>query len=66
MTFIVDVKLEGALREVCVKIWLKVRYMDDGTTPMPPVKPGWRWVVVEGSLKFCVLYPMESRGPGGL
>ena len=56
---IFDVKWEGALRELCVQIWLNSRYMDDGRTAMPPLKPGVRWV--DGLLKFCIRWEREDQ-----
>ena len=59
MMQIFDVKWEGALRELCVQIWLNSRYMDDGRTAMPPLKPGWRWV--EQSLQYCIRWEREDQ-----
>ena len=59
MMQIFDVKWEGALRDLCVKIWLNCRYMDDGRTAMPPLKPGWRWW--GGSLTFCIKWEREDQ-----
>ena len=35
------------------------RYMDDGRTAMPPLKPGWRWV--EQSLQYCIRWEREDQ-----
>ena len=59
MMQIFDVKWEGTLKDLCIKIWLNCRYMDDGRTAMPPLKPGWRWM--EGSLKFCTKWEREDQ-----
>ena len=59
MMQIFDVKWEGVLRELCVKIWLNSRYMDDGRTALPPIKPGWRWT--DNSLKYCINWEQEDQ-----
>ena len=59
MMQIFDVKWEEQLRDLCIKIWLNTRYMDDGRTAMPPLRPGWRWD--EGSLKYCVRWEKEDQ-----
>ena len=59
MMQIFDVKWEGLLRELCVKIWLNSRYMDDGRTALPPIKPGWRWT--DNSLKYCINWEQEDQ-----
>ena len=59
MMQIFDVKWEEQLRNLCIKIWLNTRYMDDGRTAMPPLRPGWRWD--EGSLKYCVRWEKEDQ-----
>ena len=56
---IFDGKWEGRLRELCLKIWLYSRYMDDGRAAMPPIKPGWRWI--GSSLKYCVKWEQEDQ-----
>ena len=47
---IFDVKWEEVLTNLRLVTWLISRYMDDGRTYMPPLKPGWRWK--GGTLKF--------------
>ena len=56
---IFDVKWEDLLRELDIQIWLAIRYMYDGRTAMPPLKPGWRWEY--GSLKFCIKWEREDQ-----
>ena len=45
--------------ELCIKIWLNTRYMDDGRTAMPPIRPGWRWI--NGSLLFNLKWEREDQ-----
>ena len=59
MMQIFDVKWEGRLRELCIKIWLNTRYMDDGRTAISPLKPGWRWV--DGQLQFRIRWEREDQ-----
>ena len=59
MMQIFDEKWEGRLKELCIRIWLNTRYMDDGRTAMPPIKPGWRWV--NGSLLFNIKWEREDQ-----
>ena len=59
MMQIFDVKWEGSLRELCIKLWLNSRYMDDGRTALPPLKPGWRWM--DKSLKYCIKWEREDQ-----
>ena len=40
MMQIFDVKLEGALKDMCIKIWFNARYMDDGMAPSSSVLSG--------------------------
>ena len=56
---IFDVKWEDVLRELYIQIWLAIRYMDDGRTAMPPLKPAWRWT--DGSLQFCIKWEREDQ-----
>ena len=61
---IFDVKWEGILRELCINIWLNSRYMDDGRTAMPPIKPGWRWC--EGALMYSIRWEREDQELSGI
>ena len=54
-----DVKWEERLREQMIITWLISRYMDDGRTFLPPIKPGWRWV--EDGMKFTVAWAKEDQ-----
>ena len=54
-----DVDWEGDLDKMGVVTNLIMRYMDDGRSIMPPLKPGWRWV--EGGLKFCLDWEREDQ-----
>ena len=38
---------------------LVMRYMDDGRSLMPPLKPGWRWS--EGGLQYCLKWEREDQ-----
>ena len=54
-----DVQWEGVLRTMSIQFWLNTRYMDDGRTAMPPLKPGWR--MVDGALKYCIKWEREDQ-----
>ena len=59
MMQIFDVKWEDRLTRLRVVTWLISRYMDDGRTCLPPLKPGWRW---DGdSLKFKIQWEREDQ-----
>ena len=58
-----DGKWEHILKQMGIWAWLIVRYMDDGRTLMPPLKPGWRWE--EGKLKFKLKWEKEDQELSG-
>ena len=54
-----DVKWEETLKTLGIVTNLISRYMDDGRSFMPPLKPGWRWE--DGNLKFKVRWEREDQ-----
>ena len=58
-----DGKWEHILKQMGIWAWLIVRYMDDGRTLMPPLKPGWRWE--EWKLKFKLKWQREDQELSG-
>ena len=56
---IFDVKWEQVLRDICITIWLNTRYMDDGRTCLPPLKPGWR--LVDKQLMYSIAWEKEDQ-----
>ena len=56
---IFDVKWERTLERIGLIIWLTLRYMDDGRTYLPPIKPGWRWI--NGTLQFTMGWEKEDQ-----
>ena len=56
---IFDGKWEEVLDSLAIKTWLIARYMDDGRTCMPPIKPGWRFE--DNVLKFKLSWEREDQ-----
>ena len=54
-----DIKWETKLQELAIQIWLNSRYMDDGRTFLPPIKPGWRWE--GGKVVYCKRWEMTDK-----
>ena len=55
---IYDEKLKTSLVELCVRIWMMKRYMDDTRIFLPPFKLGWR--MVAGSLCYSRGWELED------
>ena len=53
-----DKKWRKRVEEAGLRLFLVLRYMDDGRVFMPPVKPGWRWVGAK--LLFCHAWQVED------
>ena len=56
---IFDVKWETLIQGVGLRLWLYVRYMDDGRSFCQPVKRGWRWV--GDRLQYCKKWEIEDK-----
>ena len=56
---IFDVKWETLVQGVGLRLWLYVRYMDDGRSFCQPVKRGWRWV--GDRLQYCKKWEIEDK-----
>ena len=54
-----DIKWEEKLQKLAIQIWLNTRYMDDGRTFLPPLKPGWRWE--NGKVVYCKRWEMLDK-----
>ena len=56
---IFDIKWKGFLSQLKLTVWLNARYMDDGRTFLPPVRPGWR--MEDGKLTYCKQWEVEDQ-----
>ena len=54
-----DCNWEDLLGRVGIKLWLNMRYMDDGRSLLQPIRPEWRWV--EGDLVFCRRWELAEK-----
>ena len=57
---IFDRKWGDLLKDLCVRIYGNLRYMDDGRTVLPPFRVGWRWV--DGRILYCLRWAKEDAG----
>ena len=61
---IFDRKWGDLLKDLCVKIYGNIRYMDDGRTVLPPFKVGWRWY--DGRIVYCMRWAKEDESLSSL